>query len=169
MTALEVRPAVDQDRPAIEAFLDEWGMRPVARLGEAYDPGGDQAIVAVADDGAFVGVLTYRPGEDGWELGTLYVKGQRAGTGTRLLEAFLAAARRGGARRVWVVTTNDNVDALRFYQRRGFRLADLRPGAVDEARRTLKPSIPEVGDHGIPLRDELVLERPIHETEEDPT
>ena len=164
---LEVRPAVHQDRPAIEAFLDDWGMRPVARLGEAYDPAGDPAIVALADGASLVGVLTYRPGEDGWELGTFYVTNQRAGTGTRMLEAFLVEAQRGGASRIWVVTTNDNVDALRFYQRRGFRLATLRPGAVDEARRRLKPSIPEVGDHGIPLRDELVLERPIHESKED--
>jgi hypothetical protein len=49
---------------------------------------------------------------------------------------------------------------LRFYQRRGFRLAELHVGAVDEARR-LKPTIPTIGDHGIPLRDELVLERPL--------
>jgi hypothetical protein len=50
------------------------------------------------------------------------------------------------------------VDALRFYQRRGFRLAKLHPGAVDESRARLKPEIPAVGDHGIPLRDELELE-----------
>jgi hypothetical protein len=56
------------------------------------------------------------------------------------------------------VTTNDNVDALRFYQRRGFRLARVRPGAVDESRRVLKPEIPTVGAYGIPLRDELELE-----------
>jgi hypothetical protein len=63
------------------------------------------------------------------------------------------------ARRLWVLTTNDNVDALRFYQRRGFRLAGLNPGAVDGARATLKPEIPVVGAHGIPLRDELVLDK----------
>jgi hypothetical protein len=56
-----------------------------------------------------------------------------------------------------VTTTNDNVDALRFYQRRGFVLTELRRRAVDDARRTLKPSIPLVGDHGIPLRDEIEL------------
>jgi len=56
------------------------------------------------------------------------------------------------------MTTNDNLRALGFYQRRGFRLASLRPGAVDEARRTLKPEIPEIGDDGIPIRDELDLE-----------
>lgn len=58
-----------------------------------------------------------------------------------------------------MITTNDNLDALRFYQRRGFRLVALHAGAVDAARATLKPSIAEVGDHGIPIRDELVLER----------
>ena len=56
------------------------------------------------------------------------------------------------------MTTNDNVDALRFYQRRGFRLAVLRPGAVDESREALKPEIPRSGEHDIPLRDELELE-----------
>jgi hypothetical protein len=56
-----------------------------------------------------------------------------------------------------VVTTNDNVDALRFYQRRGFRLDALRPGAVDEARRARKSEIPAIGEHGIALRDEIEL------------
>ena len=53
-------------------------------------------------------------------------------------------------------TTNDNVDALRFYQRRGFRLAELRTGAVDRSRQE-KPQIPRVGDYGIPLHDEIDL------------
>ena len=57
----------------------------------------------------------------------------------------------------WVITINDNLDALRFYQRRGMRLVAVRPGAVDEARR-LKPSIPVIGAQGIPIHDELELE-----------
>ena len=61
---------------------------------------------------------------------------------------------------MWLVTTNDNLDALRVYQRRGFRLAELRAGAVDAAR-ALKPSIPVTGRYGIPLRDELILVRPL--------
>jgi hypothetical protein len=81
------------------------------------------------------------------------------GAGTALLEAAVGAARdEHGCRRVVLTTTNDNVDALRFYQRRGFRLVELRPGAVDAARR-LKPEIPVTGAHGIALRDELELER----------
>ncbi len=63
-----------------------------------------------------------------------------------------------GRTRVRVVTTNDNVNALRFYQRRGFWLCELRAGAVDASRARLKPVIGTVGEHGIPLRDELELE-----------
>ena len=59
---------------------------------------------------------------------------------------------------MWLLTTNDNLDALRLYQRHRFRLVEVRPGAVDLARRA-KPSIPAVGAYGIPLRDELILER----------
>jgi hypothetical protein len=58
------------------------------------------------------------------------------------------------------MTTNDNLGALRFYQRRGFSLVALRPGAVERARAR-KPTIPPIGDFGIRLRDELELERPL--------
>ena len=60
---------------------------------------------------------------------------------------------------MWLVTTNDNVDALRFYQRRGLRISGLRIGAVDESRARLKPQIPEIGAYGIPLRDEIELSK----------
>ena len=76
----------------------------------------------------------------------------------RLLEAVVERARARACRRVWLITTNDNVDALRFYQRRGFTLVALHRGAMEQSRR-LKPSIPEVGAHGIPIRDELELEQ----------
>ncbi len=66
------------------------------------------------------------------------------------------AARHFRCREIRLTTTNDNVDALRFYQRRGFRLAELRPGAVDRSRQE-KPQIPRVGDYGIPLHDEIDL------------
>jgi Acetyltransferase (GNAT) family len=65
--------------------------------------------------------------------------------------------REAGCRRVWLITTNDNLRALRFYQRRGFRLVAVHPDALARSRE-LKPSIPEIGLDGIPLRDELELE-----------
>jgi len=82
---------------------------------------------------------------------------QGSGAGTALIEAAAAAAREAGARRLWLITTNDNLRALRFYQRRGFRLSALHRDALERSRE-LKPSIPEIGLDGIPLRDELELE-----------
>jgi GNAT superfamily N-acetyltransferase len=83
-----------------------------------------------------------------------------SGIGSALLAAVEAAARQAGSRGAWVITTNDNLDALRLYQRRGYRLAAVHPGAMDETRR-LKPGIPDAGKHGIPLRDEIELEKPL--------
>jgi ribosomal protein S18 acetylase RimI-like enzyme len=137
-------------------LTDGWGGPMQARRGEVLDVRRLPALVAERD-GERVGLLCYR--EDGggsWELALISAVGGVAGVGTALVAAL--RERIGAGARIWVVTTNDNVDALRFYQRRGFRLRAVRPGAVDEARRTLKPQIPDVGRYGIPLRDELELE-----------
>lgn len=138
-----VRSATSADRDRLLTFLDERGMRYVARLGELHDPLGDEALLAEDDRGELVGILTYEVVGAACEVTTLYVAGSWRGIGSALIEAAVDAARAAGCNRVWLVTTNDNVDALRFYQRRGFRLSELRAGAVDMSRATLKPSIPE--------------------------
>ena len=83
------------------------------------------------------------------------VEGQ--GIGTALLEAVKLAAVEAGCNRLWVITTNDNWPALRYYQKRGFRLRAVYPDALDHSRK-LKPEIPLFGLEGIPLRDEIELE-----------
>ena len=155
---IPVRAAGPEDRDRIAAFLEERGMRYAARLGELHDPLVDVAILA-EDDGDLVGVLTYRVDGRDCEVSSLYVATSWRGIGSALIDAVVDATRARGCDRLWLVTTNDNVDALRFYQRRGFRLLELHVGAVDASRAKLKPSISEIGEHGIPLHDELVLER----------
>src|SRR4051794_14814848 len=142
------------DRVAVEAFLAEHGSLRVARRGELLDSLDHPALLMWAGDD-LVGVATYVVDGEACELLTLHAQHRYVGVGTALLEAVVTAARVAGCWRLWVVTTNDNVDALRFYQRRGFRLAQLRTGAVEASRETLKPEIPPIGAHDIPLRDEL--------------
>jgi ribosomal protein S18 acetylase RimI-like enzyme len=152
-----IRPAEAADAAALEAFLGRHNSLRVARRGTVEPVPGHPALLA-EDDGRLVGVLTYVLDPPQCEVLTLQVEDRRRGLGTALLaEAGLAAAA-AGCTRLWLITTNDNVDALRFYQRRGFRLAALYPGAVDDSRARLKPEIPPVGEYGIPLRDELELE-----------
>jgi GNAT superfamily N-acetyltransferase len=157
---MKVRPREAADQAAAEAFLTRHCSLRAARLGELVHPLDHPALVAETADGQLLGMLTYVPGRD-WqqcEILTLHADEQWRGAGTALVEAAAQLARRQECTRLWVITTNDNVDALRFYQRRGFALTELRPGAVDGSRR-MKPQIPLVGAYGIPIRDELVLMR----------
>ena len=162
---MEVISSRADDRQALEAFLDRHHSLRVARRGELVDALAHPAFLAWSD-GELVGVATYVVGDGECELLTLHADTRFGGIGSALVTAVQEAARTAGCVRLWVVTTNDNVDALRFYQRRGFRLARLRPGAVTESRRTLKPEIPTLGDYGIELRDELELEMRLGDVDE---
>ncbi|MDP2585543.1 MAG: GNAT family N-acetyltransferase, partial [Candidatus Levybacteria bacterium] len=66
-------------------------------------------------------------------------------------------AKERGLKSVWLVTSNDNIDSLRFYQKRGFRITKVYPNAIDKARK-IKPEVPVIGKYGIPLKDALELE-----------
>jgi len=131
-----------------------WGGGLQARRGEVHDVLALPGFVA-EEHGRPVGIATYRLESRDCELAFIEAFEPGRGVGTSLLEAVLGAAE--GCERVWAVTTNDNLDALRFYQRRGFRIVAARPGAVDRARDELKPAISRIGDYGIPIRDELEL------------
>src|SRR3954465_197316 len=155
--ALRIRPAEARDRPAVAGFLAARHSTRVARRGELLEPGDHPALLA-DEDGALVGVIAYVVDGADCELLSVHAEPPRRGVGTALLAEAQRVAAAAGCTRLWLVTTNDNVDALRFYQRRGFRLAALYPGAVDDSRAGLKPESPPVGDYGIPLRDELELE-----------
>ncbi len=151
-----VRPAYPPDRPAVDAFLADHDADVVARRGELVDARLHPALI-VESDGAIEGVLTWILEGGSMEILTLHASRQWTGIGSALIAAARRVAEASGARRLWLITTNDNVDALRFYQRRGFRVARVDAGAVDRSRAALKPRIPEIGAHGIPLRDEIEL------------
>jgi len=156
--APEIRMRRPEDVPAVTAFLERHNALRVARLDRLERPLEHPALLAM-DGGTVAGVLTYVVGGSAMEILTLHAERQWAGCGTSLVRAAERIAAESHCDRIFLITTNDNVDGLRFYQRRGFRLAELRPGAVDRSRAVLKPEIPAVGAYGIPLRDELVLDK----------
>ena len=149
---MNIRRKRAQDDEWLRGVLErDWGGTTIVVHGDEIDLLAYPAIVAGERDG----IAIFRE-EPSAELLLLSAFTKGAGVGTALLEALIAELRERGAPSLRVTTTNDNLDALRFYQRRGFQLVELRPGAVDAARRR-KPSIPELGEHGIPLTDELDL------------
>jgi ribosomal protein S18 acetylase RimI-like enzyme len=114
----------------------------------------------VFDGDECVGLVTYELDGLACEIVTIDALREGEGIGTTLLKAVEDAAREAGCERVQLLTTNNNLRALAFYQKRGFRLVRLVPGALDEERK-LKPSIPLIDEHGLPIRDELHLELPL--------
>lgn len=156
---VDVRPVSDADREDVVGILTgSWGTTSVAGHGILYDAATLPGLIATAG-GRAIGLLTFHVDDaEDWEVVTLDAVESGHGVGAALLGSVERAARAAGARRLWLITTNENTRALRFYQRCGFDLVALHHDAVTRSRATLKPSIPLVVD-GIPLRHELELER----------
>jgi GNAT superfamily N-acetyltransferase len=128
----------------------------MAAHGEVFFPAQHEGFLAVVDS-EISGWVTYRVSGAECEILILDSLQPKSGAGSALIKAVHEEAARCGCQRLWLITTNDNLNALRFYQKRGFELACLHRGAVSQSRR-LKPEIPLLGDAGIPIRDEIELE-----------
>ena len=144
---------------AAEVLTRSWGSTRVVSRGRLHDALELPGFVAGLEDER-VGLLTWSAEDDECEVVTLNSLVERRGVGRALLAAVAEEATALGCRRLWLITTNDNLHALRFYQRLGWDLFALHRGAVDETRR-LRPEIPHVGIDGIALRHELELELPL--------
>lgn len=160
---MNVRPLEDDDRAWLRGVLrDGWGGELMVGAGRPFSPAEHDGFIAGdrADDRA--GVVTYRVDAGACEITMIESFDPGGGIGSALLRAVVDAARAAGADRVWLVTTNDNLRARAWYERRGFRLTAVREGAVDEARRRWKPSIPLWNDEtGLAIRDEIEMVLPL--------
>ena len=110
-------------------------------------------------DGSRIGLATvHETPERGLEVLTLHTEPSGRGAGTQLLQTARQVAAASAHKRLWLVTTNDNLAALHFYLRRGLHVARVHAGAVDRDR-ALKPEIPRSNSAtGLPIRDLVELE-----------
>jgi ribosomal protein S18 acetylase RimI-like enzyme len=174
VTDIRVRRARPTDGPSIDAmFAATWGEPRVAARGRLYDLRTLPTLVATGAvvagsatnsggtpeaDEQIIGVLTYEIDGGAIEVVSIEAATPHQGTGTALLAAAVDLGQAEGLARLLLVTTNDNIDALRFYQRRGLHILEVRPDGVARSRE-VKPLIPLIGSYGIPMRDEIVLGR----------
>jgi len=157
MKSFDIRPISKDDHDWVAGFLEEhWGSTEMVTRGRIHSVDKLPGFVAVQDDRP-VGLVTYRVEGDECEIVSLNSLVEEAGVGSALLGAVKTLAVYVPCKRLWLITTNDNVSALRFFQKRGFRLVAVHRDALQESRK-LKPEIPLIGIDGIPLRDEIQLE-----------
>ena len=175
MSDIIVRPLERADREWVAHFLDDrWGTTTIVSRGKMRYGHLLEGLVAVRDmeqpedaDEADedseapqerVGLLTIEYDSRQCEILTLDALVEAQGIGTLLLESLEERAREAGLARLWLVTTNDNLTALAFWQKRGYELVAVHRNAIAAARR-VKPQIPITGKNGIPIRDEIELEK----------
>jgi len=157
MSKLEIRPIKAGDKKWILSLLkDRWGSDVIITRGKIHHANQLSGFVAIFDNKK-AGLVTYQIVNNECEIVTLdsLVKGK--GIGNNLIERIITLAKEKECKRVWLITTNDNTDALRFYQKKRFALSALYPNAIEQSRK-IKPEIPRVGADGIPIRDEIELE-----------
>lgn len=154
---LTIQPITVEDREWVRQFMIEhWGGDMLASRGKLYRTDELAGFIAMYDSKR-AGLITYNIEDESCEIITLDSIKPDLGIGTALIEVVKAAAQRLNCKRLWLITTNDNLHALGFYQKRGFVLVAIHRNAVEAARR-VKPQIPLTGHEGIPIRDEIELE-----------
>ena len=150
---INIQRLTESDR----VWADQVEASVVARLGELVDPTQLPGFIAFLD-GERAGLASYAVRGEECELVTIRSVPEGRGVGRALLDAVRVAAIEAGCKRLWLITTNDNLRALDLYQRWGMEIVAFHRHAVTAARRHLKPSIPAHGAHGIPIAHELELE-----------
>jgi len=151
-----VEPITERTRALVTAFIaKEWHGTDMLLRGEVIDMTKVDGFVWMEQDGVTIrGLVTYIVRGGVCEITSLDSKCENRGVGTALVELVKAKARELGCVRLQLITTNDNINAIRFYQKRGFDLVGVNLGAVDRAR-ALKSEIPLTGQNDIPIRHEI--------------
>lgn len=152
-----IRPIEPLDREwTIDLISERWRSTLIVTRGVKHEIESLPGFIAYLS-GDRVGLLTYSITNAECEIITLDSLMENKGIGSKLIVAAREIAIKSSCNRLWLITTNDNISGLRFYQKRGFHLVAVHKNALEISRR-LKPEIPMIGLDGIPLRDEIELE-----------
>ncbi len=167
MKPFGIEPVDEKHREWIRTIMQQhWFSAEVVTRGRIHHAGELPGFVAVQEDQP-VGLVTYHLDGNECELVSLNSLPEGIGIGSALVEAVKNVAVSARCKRVWVITTNDNLPAVRFYQKRGFTLVAVHRNALEHSRK-LKPEIPLIGIDGIPIRDEIELEMLTRERRQPP-
>jgi GNAT superfamily N-acetyltransferase len=157
MKTFQIRPVNKDDKAWVAKFhAEQWGSAVSVTRGKAYQADKFPGFIGMNQDRK-AGLALYRVDGKECEIMSMNSLVEGIGIGSALVDAIKNMAVQAGCRRLWLITTNDNTKAIRFWQKRGFKLAAVYPGSVEKLRE-LKPEIPLIGDDGIPIRDEIELE-----------
>ena len=156
---IKILPVVNSEeyKKWIEALLvKEWGSKIIISRGNIHDGTELEGFVALYKN-SLKGLVTFKIFEKELELITLNAVIPNIGIGTQLLNHVIRHARENSCNRICLITTNDNLDAMRFYMRHNFSMNKIHFNALEKSRK-IKPSIPLIGFYNLPIMDEIEFE-----------
>lgn len=154
---MNISSITETNREKVKLFFEShWGSPEMVLSTGVYDCSALDGFIVWNIEGEMIGLVTYIRRDIECEIISLDSIEEGKGVGTKLLYTVEQASKDAQCHHVKIITTNDNLQALKFYQKRGYYLSELLVDAVKEARK-IKPEIPFIGNHGIPIRDEVVL------------
>ena len=155
---LQIKVLNETDQGQVSKIVKSlWGDETIFAHGEVFHTPALSGLKALDGD-EIVGILHYQLRGQECEILTLASLKKGQGIGSALLLEVERIAGKEGCCLLSLITTNDNLNALGFYQKRGFHMAALAVDQVTKSRKQ-KTSIPLIGDNGIPIRDEIRLEK----------
>ncbi|OFI46901.1 GNAT family N-acetyltransferase [Floricoccus penangensis] len=141
-------------------FKKHWGNSKMVISTGTYDCNDLDGYALLNDSNEIIALITYVLKESYCEIISLDSIIEGEGSGSKLINKVEKTASENRCSKIRLITTNDNLNALRFYQKRGYRLEKIYKNAVTNARK-IKKEIPKFGYHGIPLVDEIELVKTI--------
>ena len=154
---MEIKIADKEEKQVVkELFIKEWHSDLMVSRGYSHYVDNLDAIIVKEED-ELVGILTYHFTNDEIELVSLDSFDGGKGIGTKLLDFAIHYFKTLAPKRIWLITSNDNCHAMRFYQKRGWKMVNIYINAIEGARK-IKPEIPLIGYDGIPILHEIEFE-----------
>jgi N-acetylglutamate synthase-like GNAT family acetyltransferase len=140
-----------------ELYIQTWGGDIFVSRGKIQKVDDFTGGFVAEISGQNIGFVAYTTTVSEIEITGLLSLREKIGIGSSLVKAVINLAKKQKIKKICLVTTNDSLNAIGFWQKRGFKLVKVYPDAMEYTRK-LKPSIPLIGENGIPLRDEIELE-----------
>jgi N-acetylglutamate synthase-like GNAT family acetyltransferase len=158
MQNFKIRKTTAKDRKWVWSFIKgHWGSSLIIVHGKQYFADEIEGLIAVNVNGDRIGLITYDISENECQIVTLNSTIDKNGVGKALVDSVTKIAIKKKCKRLWLITTNDNIHALRFYQKHGFVISEIRINEIENSRK-IKREIPKIGIDEIPIRDEIELE-----------
>ncbi|MDF2801888.1 MAG: acetyltransferase [Anaerocolumna sp.] len=154
--SLKFEEVNESNRKEVNKFLiDNWFGTDMVIRGKIIDLSEASGIIVSRDN--IIGLLIYEIIDEVCEILSLDSKEENKGIGTELLARVIGIAKSRNCHKIKLITTNDNINAIKFYQKRGFDMTRIYHNALIQSRQ-LKPSIPLIGEFDIPLMHEIEFE-----------